>query len=185
MGWGRRVRAPLLTGRLLGGLSGRKWVNRTKQSQKKKKSPFHHGVMFRAITCKEVLFLLLSTAKAAAGINFPCFEKAKGHMESAQKRVGRIAWDQGNWSQQARLEGLGRTEHRPRRRWRNLCEGKESKVCSPQQMGPEAMGLKVPLQIRCQENPAVWRQGMDTECLEKSEQSFPWLVLRSQQGKAC
>lgn len=61
------------------------------ESKKEKKIPFHHGVMYRAITCKEILFLLLSTAKAAAGINFPCFEKAKGHMESAQKRVGRIA----------------------------------------------------------------------------------------------
>lgn len=34
---------------------------------------------------------------------------------------------------------------------------KESKVCSPEQMGPETMGLKIPLQVPCQENPAVWK----------------------------
>lgn len=65
---------------------------------------------------RNTLFLLLSIAKAAAGIIFLYFEKAKGHLEGVQKRVGRIALDQGNWSQQARLEGLGRTGHRPRRR---------------------------------------------------------------------
>lgn len=50
-------------------------------------------------------------------------------------------------------------------------------------MGPEAMGLKVPLQVTCQENPAVWKARNGHRVFEKVTAALSLVGFKIAAGK--